>query len=94
MGIHRKLLVFGQMKTSTCLSIFATLLFLISCEERTANHVSSGIFIDSLENFYDQIPGLQRAYNVPCALIIGQRKESTDRKTSLNQVLREFAVSV
>ena len=34
------------------------------------------------------------AYNVPCALIIGQRKESTDRKTSLNQVLREFAVSV
>ena len=34
------------------------------------------------------------SYNVPCALIIGQRKESTDRKTSLNQVLREFAVSV
>ena len=34
------------------------------------------------------------AYHVPCALIIGQRKESTDRKTSLNQVLREFAVSV
>ena len=33
-------------------------------------------------------------YGVPCALIIGQRKESTDRKTSLNQVLREFAVSV
>lgn len=34
------------------------------------------------------------AYGVPCALIIGQRKESTDRKTSLNQVLREFAVQV
>jgi len=33
-------------------------------------------------------------YGVPCALIIGQRKASTDRKTSLNQVLREFAVSV
>jgi len=33
-------------------------------------------------------------FGVPCALIIGQRKESTDRKTSLNQVLREFAVSV
>lgn len=33
-------------------------------------------------------------YGVPCALIIGQRKESTDRKTSLNDVLREFAVSV
>ncbi len=29
-----------------------------------------------------------------CALIIGQRKESTDRKTSLNEVLREFALSV
>lgn len=34
------------------------------------------------------------AYGVPCALIIGQRKESTDRKTSLNDVLREFAVPV
>ena len=33
-------------------------------------------------------------YGVPCALIIGQRKASTDRKTSLNQVLREFAVAV
>ncbi len=29
-----------------------------------------------------------------CALIIGRRKESTDRKTSLNDVLREFALSV
>ena len=33
-------------------------------------------------------------YATPCALIIGTRKESTDRKTSLNQVLREFAVAV
>lgn len=33
-------------------------------------------------------------YGVPCALIIGQRKESTDKKTSLNQVLREFSVAV
>jgi 2,3,4,5-tetrahydropyridine-2-carboxylate N-succinyltransferase len=33
-------------------------------------------------------------YGVPCALIIGQRKESTDKKTSLNQVLRDFQVSV
>ena len=33
-------------------------------------------------------------YDVPCALIIGQRKESTDRKTSLNQVLREHNVAV
>ncbi|MCB9764226.1 MAG: 2,3,4,5-tetrahydropyridine-2,6-dicarboxylate N-succinyltransferase [Alphaproteobacteria bacterium] len=33
-------------------------------------------------------------YHVPCALIIGQRKPSTDRKTSLNDVLREFAVQV
>lgn len=32
--------------------------------------------------------------NVPCALIIGERKESTDLKTSLNQVLREFDVPV
>ncbi|MDH5672755.1 MAG: 2,3,4,5-tetrahydropyridine-2,6-dicarboxylate N-succinyltransferase [Myxococcales bacterium] len=33
-------------------------------------------------------------YGVPCALIIGTRKESTDRKTSLNEVLRDFKVSV
>ena len=33
-------------------------------------------------------------YGVPCALIIGQRKASTDKKTSLNDVLREFAVAV
>ena len=33
-------------------------------------------------------------YNVSCALIIGKRKESTDKKTSLNEALREFNVSV
>ena len=32
-------------------------------------------------------------YNVSCALIIGKRKESTDKKTSLNDALRDFAVS-
>ncbi len=34
------------------------------------------------------------SYQVPCALIIGQRKESTDLKTSLNDVLREYNVAV
>ena len=29
-------------------------------------------------------------YGIPCALIIGQRKESTDKKTSLNEALRLF----
>lgn len=33
-------------------------------------------------------------YNVNCALIIGTRKESTDKKTSLNDALREHNVSV
>ncbi|MBP6385989.1 MAG: 2,3,4,5-tetrahydropyridine-2,6-dicarboxylate N-succinyltransferase [Pseudarcicella sp.] len=33
-------------------------------------------------------------YNVPCALIIGKRKESTDLKTSLNQALRENNVII
>lgn len=33
-------------------------------------------------------------YNVPCALIIGKRKESTNLKTSLNDALREFDVTV
>jgi 2,3,4,5-tetrahydropyridine-2,6-dicarboxylate N-succinyltransferase len=46
------------------------------------------------------IPGTQTKkfpageFQVPCALIIGQRKASTDTKTSLNQALREFEVSV
>lgn len=34
------------------------------------------------------------AYGVGCALIIGQRKPSTDLKTSLNDALRDFNVSV
>jgi len=33
-------------------------------------------------------------YSTQCALIIGQRKASTDEKTSLNDTLREFNVSV
>ncbi len=33
-------------------------------------------------------------YQVPCALIIGQRKESTNKKTSLNDALREYNVAV
>jgi 2,3,4,5-tetrahydropyridine-2-carboxylate N-succinyltransferase len=33
-------------------------------------------------------------FHVPCALIIGKRKASTDVKTSLNDVLRDFQVAV
>lgn len=33
-------------------------------------------------------------FQVPCALIIGQRKASTDLKTSLNDVLREHSIAV
>ncbi|MCI5083539.1 MAG: 2,3,4,5-tetrahydropyridine-2,6-dicarboxylate N-succinyltransferase [Saprospiraceae bacterium] len=33
-------------------------------------------------------------YQVACALIIGKRKESTDKKVSLNSTLREFNVAV
>ena len=33
-------------------------------------------------------------YQVNCALIIGRRSQSTDKKTSLNQALREYGVSV
>lgn len=46
------------------------------------------------------IPGTQPkefpagTFHTACALIIGQRKESTDRKTSLNDVLRTFDVQV
>jgi 2,3,4,5-tetrahydropyridine-2-carboxylate N-succinyltransferase len=46
------------------------------------------------------IPGMREKqfpagrYMVPCALIIGQRTQSTDQKTSLNAALRDFAVPV
>ena len=46
------------------------------------------------------IPGVENktfaagSFGVPCALIIGQRQESTNKKTSLNQALRDFSVSV
>lgn len=46
------------------------------------------------------IPGMRSKrfpageYQVPCALIIGRRSESTDKKTSLNAALRDFSVSV
>ena len=33
-------------------------------------------------------------YQVPCALIIGQRKESTDKKTSLNEALRTHQIAI
>ncbi|HKY40807.1 MAG TPA: 2,3,4,5-tetrahydropyridine-2,6-dicarboxylate N-succinyltransferase [Polyangiaceae bacterium] len=33
-------------------------------------------------------------FQIPCALIIGQRRQSTDQKTSLNTTLRDFGVSV
>jgi 2,3,4,5-tetrahydropyridine-2-carboxylate N-succinyltransferase len=33
-------------------------------------------------------------FQLPAALIIGERRPATDRKTSLNQALREHAVSV
>lgn len=46
------------------------------------------------------IPGVRErqfaagSFGVPCALIIGRRTESTDRKVSLNAALRDFAVAV
>ena len=46
------------------------------------------------------IPGMREkkfpagSYPVPCALIIGQRSASTDKKTSLNTALRDFGVAV
>jgi 2,3,4,5-tetrahydropyridine-2-carboxylate N-succinyltransferase len=46
------------------------------------------------------VPGTRKkkfpagSYRVPCALIIGERSSSTDRKTSLTAALREHAVSV
>ena len=33
-------------------------------------------------------------YGVNCALIIGKRKESTDKKTSLNDALRQYSVAI
>jgi 2,3,4,5-tetrahydropyridine-2-carboxylate N-succinyltransferase len=33
-------------------------------------------------------------YHVPCALIVGKRSATTDKKVSLNQALRDFEVQV
>jgi 2,3,4,5-tetrahydropyridine-2,6-dicarboxylate N-succinyltransferase len=33
------------------------------------------------------------SFDLPCALIVGQRSASTDLKTSLNDVLREFEIA-
>lgn len=43
-------------------------------------------------SYKKQFPGGE--YYVQCALIIGKRKESTDKKVTLNQVLRDFNISV
>jgi 2,3,4,5-tetrahydropyridine-2-carboxylate N-succinyltransferase len=46
------------------------------------------------------IPGVRQKkfpageFGIPCALIIGKRSEATDRKVSLNDALRDFAVPV
>jgi 2,3,4,5-tetrahydropyridine-2-carboxylate N-succinyltransferase len=33
-------------------------------------------------------------FGVPCVLVIGERKASTDLKTSLNRVLRDFPLAL
>ena len=43
---------------------------------------------------YVQNNSLQANLMYPCAMIIGQRKASTDKKTSLNAALRENNVAV
>ncbi|MFO0681363.1 MAG: 2,3,4,5-tetrahydropyridine-2,6-dicarboxylate N-succinyltransferase [Sandaracinus sp.] len=46
------------------------------------------------------IPGMRTKkfpageFGVPCALVIGKRSEHTDKKTSLNEALRDFSVAV
>jgi 2,3,4,5-tetrahydropyridine-2,6-dicarboxylate N-succinyltransferase len=46
------------------------------------------------------LPGVRQkdypagTYGLPCALIVGERNASTDLKTSLNDVLREFEIAV
>ena len=46
------------------------------------------------------LPGVRQkefpagSYGLPCALIVGERSDSTDLKTSLNDVLREFEIAV
>jgi 2,3,4,5-tetrahydropyridine-2,6-dicarboxylate N-succinyltransferase len=46
------------------------------------------------------LPGVRQkefaagSYGLPCALVVGERSDSTDLKTSLNDVLREFEIAV
>ena len=48
--------------------------------------------VAAIEHYTKQFPAGE--YQVSCALIIGERKASTDKKTSLNSALREFNVAV
>ncbi len=57
-------------------------------------------YVGEIPEYSVVIPGTREKefpggkYQVPVALIIGRRKESTDKKTSLNNALRDFGVSV
>ena len=63
---------------------------------KKTNNVSQGVVPENTVVIPGSMPKEFEAgvYYVPCALIIGQRKESTDKKTSLNDALRDFQVSV
>ena len=51
--------------------------------------------VGGLEDFDNALRKFKAGeYHLPCALIIGTRTESTDRKVSLNAALRDFGVSV
>ena len=63
---------------------FVTLGFVVGIIAVCAGRISAN---GAAEAFTDGVRQL-----VPCALIIGRRKESTDKKTSLNDALRDFGV--
>ena len=61
-------------------------------EKRLKGYIPPGSVV--IPGSYPKTFGGMHTYHVNCALIIGKRKPSTDKKVSLNDALREFEVSV
>lgn len=85
-----------QVKRGAVLGAGVVLTKSTSIVNAQTGHISKGVVPENSVvipgTLQKNFPGGQ--FGVPCALIIGQRTEATDRKISLNQALRDFEVPV
>ena len=89
-GVHvGKEVVLGA---NVCLTGSTKLLLMLQVMNQLNIKELSCSFSCNSRSYTEKIPSWD--YQVPCAIIIGQRKPSTDLKTSLNDALREYNVAV